>query len=119
MNDHALDGSRLDEDISALASPSLPLIALVVGAIPFVASFRTTHTRTSASSDAMGVSITETTVMGAIDYVAVVFGALAIIVGLMAAARGFRFSNKTVGSLGMAAVALGVYQVLRGTLLLL
>jgi hypothetical protein len=96
-------------------NPVLPGFGLVVGAVPFLVSRRTTHESTT-SVGADGIEIRSITRKNAFDQVAVPCGAVAIALGLVGLVRGLVARKWAVLGVGVAAMALGVFQVVRGFL---
>lgn len=112
MTEPELD-AELNELRCGSVKPTLPIIGLVVGAVPFAVSFQTTSKTTVTEG-----TIETVTSKSAIDYVAVGAGGLAFLLGLVALIQGIRVRNMAVLGLGVAAMALGIFQIARGTVLM-
>jgi hypothetical protein len=96
-------------------NPVLPAVGLAVGVVPFMVSYRQTH-QSSVSTTADGTEITHVTHKTRFDYVAVPCGALAFVLGLVGLLRGLSVRKLEVLGVGVAAMALGVFQAVRGFL---
>jgi hypothetical protein len=109
----------LDEELKQIQRSKVnavgPGIGLAAGVLPFMVSFRQTHEE-SFRATAGGAEITSVTRKTAFDYVAVPCGALAFVLGMVGLLRGLSARKLEVAGIGVAAMALGVLQILRGFL---
>jgi|HubBroStandDraft_2_1064218.scaffolds.fasta_scaffold196587_2 hypothetical protein len=110
---------ELDEELKQIQRSKvngvLPGVGLAIGLLPFFLSFRETR-ESSFVMSADGAQISQTTHKMAFDYIAVPFGALAIVLGLVGLLRGLPARKLGVLGAGVAAMALGLLQVVRGFL---
>lgn len=84
--------------------------------MPFFASFRVTETRSSASMRGGVLDIATATLTTGVDYVAVAAGCLAVLLAVLAVIQGLRVRNYVVPGIALAALGLGAFQILRGTI---
>jgi len=112
----------LDEDLKQIArgkvNTVMPVMGLAVGLVPFALSFRSTHQSTVRTGEGDGMVIESVTRKTAFDYVAVPCGAVAFVLGLVGLVRGFRVRKYEVMVFGVVAMGLGLYQGVRGFLFL-
>ena len=110
---------ELDEELKEIqrskVNAVLPGTGVALGVLPFFLSFRETR-ESSFVMSADGAQISQTTHRTAFDYVAVPCGALAIVLGLVGLFRALPARKLGVLGVGVAAMALGLLQVLRGVL---
>jgi hypothetical protein len=110
---------ELDEDLKQIqrgkVNTVMPGMGLAVGLAPFFVSFRTTHESTT-SVTASGIEIQSITRKNAFDYVAVPCGAFAFTLGLVGLVRGLVARKYMVLGVGLAAMAVGLFQAVRGFL---
>jgi hypothetical protein len=109
----------LDEELKQIqrgkVNAVVPGVGLAAGFVPFMVSFRSTHSE-SFSMTATGAEIRSVTRKTAFDYVAVPCGALAFVLGMVGLIRGLSVRKLEVAGIGVAAMALGVLQIVRGFL---
>ncbi len=109
----------LDEEIERIqrdkVTPVLPAVGIAVGFMPFMVSYRETHTESILVTQ-NGAEIQNVTKKHAFDYVAAPLGAVAFVLGFVGLVRGFIVRKRDVIGVGLAAAALGVIQIVRAFL---
>jgi hypothetical protein len=99
----------------AKVNPVMPAMGLAVGVVPFFVSFRTSHESTSDLT-ASGIEIRSVTRRNPFDYMAVPCGAFAFVLGFAGLVRGISARKYVVLGVGVAAMIVGVIQLVRGIL---